>query len=337
MPSPAMIALRMRRVRESVTPQRARDACSQSPPLVRSANDDNHASYSASIQEAGLALSFESRRRRQTRSGRSTGCASGTGWMTGSSRPKRLARSSPVSRRTRVAPALRSTRAQASRGDGSARRIGNPTLRSTRVTPSLRADRRSLSRSRGPSPHLYTSLETDAVVKYQDVARKDLPDLEINIIRLSTGDLGARMKAEQSNPQADVIWGWAVTNMEQFIPMGMLEPYRAKGIEKLDKRFVHPKDMYAGIDMYIAAFCVNTKVLKEKNLPSAEGMVRSPQPGIQRARRYARPAPPERVTCRLRASSDGKPSQAEGTVGNSLRIGTRIWGSILRVVQGLQR
>lgn len=118
---------------------------------------------------------------------------------------------------------------------------------------------------------VYTSLETDEIVKYQDVARKDLPDLEINIIRLSTGELGARMLAEKDNPQADCIWGWAVTNMEQFIPAGMLVPYRAKGVEKLDKRFVHGKDFYAGVDMYIAAFCVNTKVAKEKNLPMPKG------------------------------------------------------------------
>lgn len=128
---------------------------------------------------------------------------------------------------------------------------------------------------------VYTSLETDEIVKYQDVARKDLPDLEINIIRLSTGDLGARMLAEKNNPQADVIWGWAVTNMEQFVPMGMLEPYRAKGVEKLEKRFVHPQDMYAGIDMYIAAFCVNTKVLKDKNLPMPKGWYDLLNPGFK--------------------------------------------------------
>jgi iron(III) transport system substrate-binding protein len=118
---------------------------------------------------------------------------------------------------------------------------------------------------------VYTSLETDEIVKYQDVARRDLPDIDINIIRLSTGELGARMIAEKDNPQADCIWGWAVTNMEQFIPLGMLVPYRAKGVEKLDKRFVHAKDLYSGIDMYIAAFCVNTKVAKEKNLPMPKG------------------------------------------------------------------
>jgi iron(III) transport system substrate-binding protein len=118
---------------------------------------------------------------------------------------------------------------------------------------------------------VYTSLETDETVKYLEIARKDMPDLEINIIRLSTGELGARMLAEKDNPQADAIWGWAVTNMEEFIPKGMLVPYRAKGVEKLDKRFVHPQDLYAGIDMYIAAFCVNTKVAQEKGLPMPKG------------------------------------------------------------------
>lgn len=128
---------------------------------------------------------------------------------------------------------------------------------------------------------VYTSLETDETVKYLEVARKDLPALDIDIIRLSTGELGARMLAEKDNPQADCIWGWAVTNMEQFIPAGMVLPYRAKGTEKLDKRFVHPKDFYAGIDMYIAAFCVNTKVLKEKNLTMPKGWNDLLNPGFK--------------------------------------------------------
>lgn len=118
---------------------------------------------------------------------------------------------------------------------------------------------------------VYTSLETDETVAYMEIARKELPDLDINIIRLSTGELGARMLAEKDNPQADLVWGWAVTDMEQFIPRGMLEAYKPKGVERLEKRFVHPQYLYAGIDMYIAAFCVNTKVMKEKNLPMPKG------------------------------------------------------------------
>jgi len=128
---------------------------------------------------------------------------------------------------------------------------------------------------------VYTSLETDETVKYVELARKELPDLEIDIIRLSTGELGARMLAEKGNPQADCIWGWAVTNTEQFIPMGMLDPYKPKGVERLDKRFVHPQYYYAGIDMYIAAFCVNTKVLKEKGLPMPKGWNDLLNPGFK--------------------------------------------------------
>lgn len=118
---------------------------------------------------------------------------------------------------------------------------------------------------------VYTSLETDEVDKYRDAYLRDLPDLEVNIIRLSTGELGARMMAEKDNPQADCIWGWAVTNLEDFILKGMLEPYKPKGVEKLEKRFVNPQFYYVGIDMYIAAFCVNTKVMKEKGLPMPKG------------------------------------------------------------------
>ena len=101
---------------------------------------------------------------------------------------------------------------------------------------------------------VYTSLETDETVKYLEAARRDMPDLEINIIRLSTGELGARMMAEKDNPQADLVWGWAVTDMEQFIPKGLLVPYKPKGVERLEKKFVQPQYLYVGIDMYIAAF-----------------------------------------------------------------------------------
>ncbi|MBW2448836.1 MAG: iron ABC transporter substrate-binding protein, partial [Deltaproteobacteria bacterium] len=38
---------------------------------------------------------------------------------------------------------------------------------------------------------VYTSLETEEVVEYLKAAKKDLPDLDIQSIRLSTGELGA--------------------------------------------------------------------------------------------------------------------------------------------------
>ena len=113
---------------------------------------------------------------------------------------------------------------------------------------------------------IYTSLENEEVVDYLEQAKKELPDLEIQAIRLSTGELGARMLAEKDNPQADCIWGWAVTNTSEFVPKGMLAPYKPKGWDKIPDNFKDPKGYWTAIDLYAAAFVGNTKVLEKDNL-----------------------------------------------------------------------
>ncbi|UCH20729.1 MAG: ABC transporter substrate-binding protein [Deltaproteobacteria bacterium] len=118
---------------------------------------------------------------------------------------------------------------------------------------------------------VYTSLENEEVVEYLEFAKKELPDLDIQAIRLSTGELGARMLAERDNPQADCIWGWAVTNTSEFVPKGMLEPYNPKGWEKIPANFKDPKGYWTAIDLYAAAFVGNSDVLKKSNLPMAKG------------------------------------------------------------------
>jgi iron(III) transport system substrate-binding protein len=118
---------------------------------------------------------------------------------------------------------------------------------------------------------VYTSLENEEVVDYLEFAKQQLPDLDIQAIRLSTGELGARMLAERDNPQADCIWGWAVTNMSEFVPKGMLQPYKAKGMDKIPAKFRDPNDYWVAIDLYAAALVPNTKVLQAKNLPMPKG------------------------------------------------------------------
>lgn len=113
---------------------------------------------------------------------------------------------------------------------------------------------------------IYTALENDEVVKYLALAEKELPDLELQAIRLSTGELGARMLAERSNPQVDVIWGWALTNMAEFVDRDLLTPYKPVGWEKIPDKFKDANGYWTAIDLYAAAFVGNTKVLEAKNL-----------------------------------------------------------------------
>ncbi len=114
---------------------------------------------------------------------------------------------------------------------------------------------------------VYTSLEEDDVKVYLQTFAKAEPSIKVNVLRLSTGDLGARMLAEKSNPQHDMIWGWAVTQMVDPRIMEMLESYKPKGIDMVNTNFQDPGNKWFATTGYFAAFCVNTEVLKKKNLP----------------------------------------------------------------------
>jgi len=114
---------------------------------------------------------------------------------------------------------------------------------------------------------VYTALEEEEIADYVAAAKKAMPDIEVNVLRLSTGKLGARILAEAGNPQADVIWGWAVTAMMNPKILAMLEPYKAKGAEKLNAAHRDPQDRWFAPTGYMGAFCINTDRLAKKGLP----------------------------------------------------------------------
>lgn len=114
---------------------------------------------------------------------------------------------------------------------------------------------------------VYSALEEDEIAAYLTAAKKALPGVEVNVLRLSTGDLGARLIAEASNPQADVLWGFAVTNTMHPDIVKQLEPYSAKGLDKVPAQFKAKDDAWFAATGYVGAFCVNTEVLKAKKLP----------------------------------------------------------------------
>jgi iron(III) transport system substrate-binding protein len=112
----------------------------------------------------------------------------------------------------------------------------------------------------------YSALEEDEIAEYVAAAKKALPDVDLKVLRLSTGDLGARILAEASNPQHDVIWGWAVTNMLDPRILSLLEPYKAAGADKLAAQYRAPDDKWFAATGYMAAFCVNNERVKAKSL-----------------------------------------------------------------------
>jgi iron(III) transport system substrate-binding protein len=116
---------------------------------------------------------------------------------------------------------------------------------------------------------IYTAKENDEIERYMPIAQAAMPDVQLEILRLSTGDLTARLLAEKDNPQADVIYGTAATSMMIFQEEGMLEPYAPKGVEAILPQFKDSNNppYWVGVDAYVTAFCVNTALAQEKNLP----------------------------------------------------------------------
>ena len=114
---------------------------------------------------------------------------------------------------------------------------------------------------------VYTAYEEDEAAAFLKLAKADMPDLDVRMLRLSTGDLTARILAESGNPQHDVIWGQAVTNLVDPRVLATLEAYTPKGIEKVASTFRDPGGKWFAVTGYMEAFCVNNERLKAKNLP----------------------------------------------------------------------
>lgn len=114
---------------------------------------------------------------------------------------------------------------------------------------------------------VYTSLDEDEIPSYVAGAKKAMPDIDLRVLRLSTGDMAARIIAESANPQNDVIWAWALTNVLDPRILALLEPYQPEAAKGLAPQFRDKDGKWFAITGYMEALCVNTDRLKAKGLP----------------------------------------------------------------------
>ena len=86
---------------------------------------------------------------------------------------------------------------------------------------------------------VYTAVEADELAKFKQAIETDYPDLDIKWVRDSTGIITTKLLAEKANPQADVVWGLAVTSIKLLADQGYFQPDARKGLEKLDPKYVY--------------------------------------------------------------------------------------------------
>lgn len=113
---------------------------------------------------------------------------------------------------------------------------------------------------------VYTAYEEDEAAAFLEKAHEAMPDVKVNMLRLSQGDLVARIIAEKGNPQHDLLWGFAASAIVNPEIEEMLEPYTPAGIENIPAQFRSPEDKWFAVSGYMAAFCVNNERLEAKGL-----------------------------------------------------------------------
>src|SRR5947208_9151445 len=90
--------------------------------------------------------------------------------------------------------------------------------------------------------------------------------VQINFLRLSTGELVARATAEKNNPRADVIWGAPGDGFAAAKEAGIIEPYKTANIDKIPAELKDKDGFFAAVSKNTLIFMSNTKLLKEKGL-----------------------------------------------------------------------
>ncbi len=119
---------------------------------------------------------------------------------------------------------------------------------------------------------VYTALETDQLKAYESGFTKVNPNVEIKWVRDSTGVITAKLLAEKSNPQADVVMGVAASSLALLDSQGMLVGYAPINLDAIMSAYRDKKNPPAwwGMDVWGATVCFNTVEAQKKGIPKPE-------------------------------------------------------------------
>ena len=96
--------------------------------------------------------------------------------------------------------------------------------------------------------------------------QKAFPNIKVSSVKGSTGPMARRAIAEKSNPQADVIYAINTFYLEQMKAAGAFQPYEPKN-SPIPAAQRDPDGFFVNEYAGVYGMAVNTKLLKERNLP----------------------------------------------------------------------
>ena len=90
--------------------------------------------------------------------------------------------------------------------------------------------------------------------------------IEAEMIRMSAGEILAKVRAEKDNPKADVWYGGPADTFVQAVSENLLEPYKSPIADKIDAKYKDPDGLWTGVYVGAVGFASNKEFLAKKGL-----------------------------------------------------------------------
>ena len=116
---------------------------------------------------------------------------------------------------------------------------------------------------------LYCGLLEEYMVKSIQEFQKDT-GIKVEAVRMSSGEVLGRIRAEKNNPKASVWWGGPADAFIAAKQDGLLEKYISPNAAKIPAKFKDADGSWTGIYVGYLGFSSNAKLLKEKNVPGPQ-------------------------------------------------------------------
>ncbi|OAB41473.1 iron ABC transporter substrate-binding protein [Paenibacillus glacialis] len=112
---------------------------------------------------------------------------------------------------------------------------------------------------------VYIGLQEDHAVAAMKKFTADT-GIEAEMIRMSAGEILAKVRAEKDNPKADVWYGGPADTYVQAVSEGLLEPYKSPIADKIDAKYKDPDGYWTGVYVGAVGFASNKEFLEKKGL-----------------------------------------------------------------------
>jgi len=113
--------------------------------------------------------------------------------------------------------------------------------------------------------HLYTAFDTEEAKLYIEAFEEET-GIDVQWVRMSSGEVLARVEAEAGNPQASVWHAGSNTSHINAASKGLLEPYMPKADFELPELFHADDWAWTGFYSGAIGFVTNTEFLEENNM-----------------------------------------------------------------------